>query len=277
MRKWGMLLTAMGLLWLFPFQTAQAAATTKVDDSAQVFTSEQVTELTQKMEPLAQKSKASILIVTTKIYGEADNSREFAEQYILDHVGANENAILFLISPNKRELYISTSGNMIDYMTDKRIDNTLDAVTEEAKLGNYFGAAEAFVDKTNEYFEEGIPGGHYRVDEATGKIIRYKVITPLELGIAVAGALACSLTFFFVSISRYRLRSGTYKYPFHDKSDLKLTAQTDDLLQSFVTTRKIPRSNDSGGGGGMFGGGGGGGSTTHSSGGGTFGGGGRSF
>jgi hypothetical protein len=85
---------------------------------------------------------------------------------------------------------------MIDYMTDKRIDDTLDAVTEEAKYSNYFDAAEIFLDKTNEYFETGVPGGHYRVDEATGKIIRYKVITPLELSIAVIGALVISLRLF---------------------------------------------------------------------------------
>ena len=54
-----------------------------------------------------------------------------------------------------------------------------------------------------------------------------------------------------------------------DGSDLKLTDKTDRLTNSFVTTRRIPKSPPPGSGGG--------GSTTHSSGGGTFGGGGRSF
>jgi uncharacterized protein len=273
MRKWGMFFGALFLLFLGTFQVAEAA-TTAVDDGADLFTSDQVEELNQKMESLSEKSKAAIFIVTTISYGNEDNSRDFSDQYILDHVGKNQNAILFLINSYDREVYISTSGNMIDYMTDKRIDDTLDAVTEEAKYSNYFNAAEIFLDKTNEYFEAGVPGGHYRVDEATGKIIRYKVITPLELSIAVIGALVISLAFFFISISRYRLRSGTYKYPFRDKSILNLTTQTDQLIKSFVTTRRIQRNNNSGGG---FGSGGGGGSTTHSSGGGSFGGGGRSF
>ena len=71
---------------------------------------------------------------------------------------------------------------------------------------------------------------------------------------------------------------GGYKFNYLEKSSIDLTQKEDRLVNSFVTTRRIPRPSDNsgGGGGGGFSGGGGG-STTHSSGGGTFGGGGRSF
>ena len=65
---------------------------------------------------------------------------------------------------------------------------------------------------------------------------------------------------------------GGYKYPYQEKSSIKLTQKEDRLVNSFVTTRRIPRPPKNNGGGGF-----GGGTTTHSSGGGTFGGGGRSF
>lgn len=76
---------------------------------------------------------------------------------------------------------------------------------------------------------------------------------------------------FFVSVRlRYQLKTGTYRYPYRQNAQLDLTERQDQLVNSFVTTRRIPKpSNNNGGGGG--------GSTTNSSGGGTFGGGGRSF
>lgn len=103
------------------------------------------------------------------------------------------------------------------------------------------------------------------MDSETGKITRYKAITPLEMVIAFAAALILSLVFLGINISKYQLKFSSYQYPFREKTTLNLTSRTDQLTNSFITTRRIPKNN------------GGGGSTTHSTGGGTFGGGGRSF
>ena len=75
-----------------------------------------------------------------------------------------------------RKIYISTSGNMIDYMTDARIDDTLDKIWDNMSQGNYFAAAQTFVQETQAFVNKG-SWGHYRVDSETGKITRYKVIT----------------------------------------------------------------------------------------------------
>ena len=65
---------------------------------------------------------------------------------------------------------------------------------------------------------------------------------------------------------------GGYKIPLPRKIQHQIDSKEDRLVNSFVTTRRIPRPPKNNGGGGF-----GGGTTTHSSGGGTFGGGGRSF
>ena len=110
------------------------------------------------------------------------------------------------------------------------------------------------------------------MDRETGKITYYKVLTPLEIGISLLVAAVISIAFFIIVKSRYQLKMGGYKYPYQEKSSIKLTQKEDRLVNSFVTTRRIPRPPKNNGGGGF-----GGGTTTHSSGGGTFGGGGRSF
>lgn len=270
MKKWLIALLFTCFI-AFGFSLQTFAATDSVVDDAGLFTPEQIVRLNEQITPLAEKSKADVFIVTTD-YNDRNSARDYADYYILEHVGRNKNAILFLFDMDNREIYISTSGNMIDYMDDRRVDDTLDLAYESMTSSNYYGAAEAFLTKTDAYFEKGVPGGHYRVDEETGKITRYKSLTTTEIVIALVVAVVLSLVFLGITISKYQLKFGTYKYPFREKSALNLTSRTDQLTNSFVTTRRIPRNNNSGGGG-M----GGGGSSTHSTGGGSFGGGGRSF
>lgn len=257
------------LFLLFGFSMHVQAAEDSIDDQAGLFSVEEINQLKTTIAPIEAKSKARIFIVTNTD-NETDSTR-FADYYMLEKIGKNNNGITFYIDLNQRKFIISTSGNMIDYLTDKRIEQTLDDIEPSMKNGNYFQASQSFLDNTNYYFDQGVPGGHYRVDTETGKITRYKVLTPTEIAIAFIAAIILSAIFFAISVSKYQLKFGTYKYPFREKSALNLTQRNDVLTNSFVTTRRIPRNNSSGGRSG------GGGSSTHSSGGGTFGGGGRSF
>ncbi|MEI5995453.1 TPM domain-containing protein [Candidatus Enterococcus mansonii] len=252
---------------LFSFSMSVQAASDSIDDQASLFTPEETIELKQMITPFETKSKARVFIVTN-----TDNDmdpKRFADYYLLDRIGKDQNGITFYIDMNKRKFIISTSGNMIDYMDDKRINQTLDELSASMESGHYFQAAKSFLKNTAHYFEQGVPGGHYRIDSETGKITRYKSLTKTEIMIALIVAILLSGLFFVASISKYQLKFGTYKYPFREKSHLNLTKRSDTLMHSFITTRRIPKNNSGGGSGG--------GSSTHSTGGGTFGGGGRSF
>lgn len=171
----------------------------------------------------------------------------------------------------QREIYISTSGNMIDYLTDSRIEQILDSVYEGMSEADYIQAARSYLTMSQSFIENGVPRGHYRVDRDTGKITYYNVLTFGEILFAIITAAIISGVVFFIVKSRYQMKSGTYTYPFLEQSNFKLSKKEDRLTNSFITTRRIPKPPANTGGGS------GGGSTTHSSGGGTFGGGGRSF
>lgn len=267
MRKYCFSLLA-AIFLLFSFTMKAQAADDSIDDQASLLTSEEVLQLKEAIRSIEAKTKARIFIVTNTD-NDLDSTR-FADYYMLDRIGKNQNGVTFYIDMNQRKFIISTSGNMIDYLDDKRIENTLDDIEPSMKNGNYFQAAQSFLENTSDYFDQGVSGGHYRVDTETGKITRYKALTTTEMIISFVAAIVLSGIFFAVSISKYQLKFGTYKYPFREKSSLDLTRRNDTLINSFVTTRRIPRNNSNGGSGG-------GGSSTHSTGGGTFGGGGRSF
>lgn len=269
MKKLLALLFSLGMM-LFFAHDVQAA--NSVEDQIGLFTEEEIAALNTAIDSVDEQFKGSMYIVTTN--SSIDDIEEYTDDYLRDKVGNNNNGTVLAIDMRQRQFHISTSGNMIDYLTDKRRDEVLDEIQSAMAAGNYSAAANTYVTNISQYIEAGIPDRQYQVDRDTGKITYYKSITLLEGVIAVAIAAILGLAFFFVTLSRYQLRMGGYKYPYREKANLELTDQNHRLVNSFVTTRRIPRNNGGGGGGGF---GGGGGSTTHSSGGGTFGGGGRSF
>lgn len=242
-------------------------AVSNVEDAANIFEPNQLSQLNEGAKKLGQKIKGGIYIVTTTTNEE--EPRTFANEYLRDKVGNNQNGAVFLIDLNQREMYVATSGNMIDYLTDSRREDFFDKVSSEMSNGDYYRASTIFLEQMTAYVNAGVPGGHYRIDEESGKITYYKTITLLEGLIAFALAFVGSIAFFIIVKSRYQLKLGTYKYPFRQNTQLELTENENRLINSFVTTRRIPKNNSSGGGSG--------GSTTNSSGGGTFGGGGRGF
>lgn len=260
-------LLLLGFLALFNPLKAFAASDT-VDDQANLLTPEERTELSNQADAINEKIKGEVFILTTNT--NTEEPRDFADMQLMDRVGKDNNGALLLLDMNQREIYLSTSGNMIDYLTDKRVDKILDSVTAAMKDSDYYQAGANYLYDTNDFVDAGVPGGSYRVDEKTGKITRYKSIRPFEFIIGLIVAAVAAIAFFVSVRLRYQLKTGTYRYPYRQNAQLDLTERQDQLVNSFVTTRRIPKpSNNNGGGGG--------GSSTHSTGGGTFGGGGRSF
>lgn len=246
------------------------AAENTVTDNAGLFTPSEIQSLSEQADQLNEKIKGEVFIATTN--NGIDDIEYTTDRFLADRIGNDQNGSALMIDMGNRNLHVSTSGNMLDYINDARLDDMLDNIYDQMTAGNYYQAARVYLENAASYVEAGVPGGHYHVDRETGKITYYKVLTPLEIGISLLVAAVISIAFFIIVKSRYQLKMGGYKYPYREKSSIKLTQKEDRLVNSFVTTRRIPRPPKNNGGGGF-----GGGTTTHSSGGGTFGGGGRSF
>lgn len=265
--KYWLLLLLLALAWA---PLTASANSTHIEDGVGLFTAEEIQSLEKKAQDLSDKIKGDVYLVTTNTNSE--EPRKFSDDYLREKVGNNNNGAVLLFDMGQREIYLATSGNMIDYITDSRRENMLDQITPNLADGLSYDAATAYFDQADAYVEAGVPGGHYRIDEETGKITYYKTITWMEGLIALLLAAVAAIAFFVIIKSKYQLKLGTYSYPYQENADVNLTVNENQLVNSFVTTRRIPRNTNN-----LSGGGGGGGSSTHSSGGGTFGGGGRSF
>ena len=259
------------LLFSQPFR---AEAVTIVDDAAQLLSSEEEETLYTQIESLSALLDLDVMVVTTE---DAMNmsSEEYGDHYYLEHCSGDD-GVLYLIDMENREIHISTSGIMIYYLTDARIEQCLDDGYEYVSGSRYASGFQAMIRDTVSYVKSG-EGADYTRDRDTGEIIwlndpgKKRITTTEGLLAGLLGLLAGGGPMAGV-FARYRMKTGGYQYDYRSNHGLNLYRRSDDFRTRRVTSRRIPKNRDGGGG---FGGGGG--STTHSSGGHSFGGGSRKF
>ncbi|MBS7576603.1 MULTISPECIES: TPM domain-containing protein [unclassified Enterococcus] len=256
----------IGLLLSLTFAAKASAAEVGIQDDASLIDDSVEAELLEKMTTEAELLHSGIYILTT--YDATDDNQTYSDNYLASKVGYNNNGIVLVINMNIRNMHISTSGLMIDFWTQSRLNTTLDEIQEDLKASQYDAAVTLFTERVSKYRKEGIPGKSYHIS-ANGKLVIQKAISLTEATIAALIGLIASGAFFITTRLKYQLKLGNYHYDYQENSHIKLIENNDQLIRSFVTTRVIPKPPSNNGGG--FGGG------THSTGGGSFGGGGRSF
>jgi uncharacterized protein len=152
----------------------------RVFDFSALMTQSEITQLTDAIVLLRGQYGMDIVIVTS---GEPEpgKSQEFADGFYDENgfgAGIDSSGILFLIDMNNREFCISTSGLMIRYVTDARLDALLDGAMPYLSEGRYAEGAFAALAQLAVYLEDGIPAGQYNEDE-TGDVDPYATPTPL--------------------------------------------------------------------------------------------------
>lgn len=180
---------------------------------------------------------------------------DFFDQWA-DDTG-QENAIVFTIDIDKRDLYLSGFGTGKTYLDNERIDMVLDQITSHMIDGNYIEAFRDTVMISSEYME-------YRPGVSPENILFkwwFQVAISVILAAVIVGVMAYN--------SGGRVTTNTRTY--FDQTNSRMNSKRDRFRNKTVTKRRKPSNNKKSGGGGGFGGGG----TT--GGGRSFSGGGRSF
>ncbi len=152
----------------------------RVFDFAGLMTQSEIIQLADAIISLRGQYDMDIVVVTSD-EPETGKSQEFADNFYDDNgFGSvfDSSGILFLIDMSNREFCISTSGLMIRYVTDARLDTLLDSVTPYLSVGRYGEGASAALAQLSLYLENGIPDGQYNEDES-GDIDPYVTPTPL--------------------------------------------------------------------------------------------------
>ena len=249
-------LSIMICLLLCLFSCAQAESD-RIMDEAGLFTVAEEEALYSLIEEFQHETGMDFVIYTS------DASHDESQQSIADDLydyggyGLDEenSGILYFIDMYERIPYLSTTGAMIDYMTDERIEAAHEASYNYLASGQYADAAAQMLYSVYGYWESGIPEGQYRYDIITGQVLtaRHKVLTGSEMLVCALIGLVAALLFIKTVQGRYTLKGSTYHYAFRENSDMQLTDSVDDYLRT-TTTRTRKTQSTSGGSSGRSGG-----------------------
>ena len=281
----------MGSMAVWADQTGAVSGQPRVFDQAGLFSETEIIQLEEKIAQCRKSTKKDVVIVSAYADGER-SAEEYADDYY-DYggfgVGKKASGVLLLYymdGPGQPggECYISTTGTMINMLTDERIESILDDVYGDLGNRDFAGAAEHFLEDVKAYVKEGVESGQYTYDRDTGEIVRYHSIRLYEVAIAmvIAGISAGSVCLDIKK--RYAMKQSSREVSnslqaYRADCAFHFSVAGDKMVNKYVRSVPIPRNTSSGSGGrGHSGSSSAGRSTIHtSSSGSSHGGGGRRF
>ena len=256
--------------------SGEEAGDVRVFDQAELFLEEEEEELQQAIDALREKMDMDAAVVTAE--ENPGSAQAYADDFYEAHgfgTGSGHDGALLLIDMDNRELCISTQGKMVRYLTDSRIEAVLDDMYGYAAAGEYYQAAEVFVEDLEICFENGIAADQYNYDSETGKVSRYRSVRWYEALFALAAAAACGGFAVLGVVREYNMRDeesrmeANFKLSYRKDSAFRLGSRVTDLLIGSYVTQQVIASQDRRSGSGRSGGSrslsSGGRSTTHRS------------
>lgn len=259
------------ILAVFGCVTVFAESQQKLIDDADLLTSSEQADITQKLEEASEKTGWDMVIYTNYNGVDKYDMENYTNEYYDNHgfgIGDNKSGIILNVDMNSREMYVITKGDVMYYVSDERNDRMLDAIQAELAGGYYYEAAETFVQYTVDYFEQGKPEDgtftNVEINEKKDHPVTYSL---LHYGIPslIAGAIIALITVLIIH-HKYKNNGKENIYNLNENSKTTLTRKEDVFLTKSVSVTTIQSSSSSGGSSSSRGGG----SSSH-------GGGGRSF
>lgn len=246
-----------------------ALANTQVVDEANLFSADEISQMEEIIQRIADEYQMDVVVLTTYDVSATHSDapiQDYADLYFENNgygLGDDKAGLLYMIDMTNRAPCISTSGVMIDYITDSRLEDLFDVSGDFLSSGQYGKAALRLLNKLESFLVEGREEGSFRYDAETGKRLTglYNKLTEGETMLAaVCGAAVALFMYFYVS-SLYNLKGNTYSYNVDANTDCQITNAQERFVRE---TRRVVR-NQSGNGGSRGGSGGGNGSRVHTS------------
>ena len=152
MRKTGWLAGLFLVLFLMVPAPVKAEKELVVDQ-AELFDEVQEQEIREKAGEMSEAWKQDYVVVTVR-EATGKTSEEYADDYYDSH-DYSENGALFLIDLYNNNVWISTSGSMIRFLTDDRIQSVIDAGYGNLKIQQYGDGILQMLDQTERYYHVG--------------------------------------------------------------------------------------------------------------------------
>ncbi len=249
----------------------------KIYDFANLISDEEEKILFDKIENYIEKYKMDFVLLTIDRNNKMSTERYGEDFFIFNYFGFEDkkrSGSLFILDMQNRNYHLVTSGSMIKYLDDARIDDILDSVFDDIKGQNYFTAFERVISKLDNYGTSVPSSNTGIIIDSNG--VPHRAKRPSIL-ISIIMGLIIAFAYVMINISKHKgivLATGAAQYLDSNKTDIyKKNDKMISTHTSVVTIPKDPPSSHGSSGSHHIGG-----SSFHSGGGGhSFGGGGRHF
>lgn len=222
-----------------------ALAAQPIIDRADLFSADEESVILSTIEHFRTLTGMDFVVVTSN--ENTGTSQQNVADELYDRggfgLGENKSGILYYIDMYERIPYLSTAGDMIDYMTDERIEAAHENSYDELGEGDYAGAVLEMLKSVAYYVGLGIPEGQYQYDIITGQKLTaaHKALTSTEMLVCALVAVVAALLFIMNVQGRYKLKGSTYEYSMRDNVQMNLTAKEDQYLHSTTTRTRKPK------------------------------------
>lgn len=250
------------LIFILSFGIIVSAYVNPVVDEAMLLSQDEKEKLISVIDEFREKYNMDAAIVTSNNLN-GKSPRDYADDYY-DYngygLGNEKSGLLLLIDMDGRNIWISTTGEAIEYFSDNRIESIINDISKYLSNEEYFDGCNMFLTDIKYYIDKGIPEGQYTYseEESTTKIIF----------IALGTAAIISIVMCVLVVNSYKNSKSISTVNYVDHNSISFTRRRDTFVNTFTTRTKIERNNNNGSGG----------SSTHtSSSGSTHGGGGGKF
>ena len=225
---------------------AQGIVENYVFDYAGLLSLDELFELETQIADMKEKTGWDIFAVTTD-YAEGKSAMAYADDFYDGRTAEDSDGILVLIDMDNREIYVSTCGEAIRYLTDARIERILDDGFYYVSNGEYASCLSVMLSTAEYYYDAGIQESQYNYDVETGAVSEYRTLTWMEVVPVFLLAVVVGLVIYFSVVKSYSLKGGRYEYPYMKYGKLDLTSHQDQFLRAHTTHQRIQTSSSSGG------------------------------
>ena len=230
-------------------------------DGAGLLTESEGQELLEQLDEISERQQVDVVVVTVNSL-EGATPMEYADDFYDEYgygFGEEKDGILFLISMEERDWYMSTSGFGITAFTDAGLEYLSDMIVSDLSEGDYAWAFTTFAEMCDDYITQAQTGEPYDVDHLPKD--------PLVLLVFLVFALVAGFVIALIATGIMRLKlksvySQTEADSYAKKGSLKLTTKNDLYLYKKVDRREKPKEVNTSSSGSTRSSGG---STTHTS------------
>lgn len=248
------------LLLALMLPCAALANNEMVIDDAGLFTVFEIGDMETIIQRIEAEYQMDIAVLTTYDVPSSYSDyviQDYADTYFEQHgygLGEDEAGLLYMIDMTNRAPCISTSGVMIDYINDDRLETLFNVSYDDLAVGDYGRAAVAVLQYLERFLEEGRLEGSFRYDAETGQRLSglYNALTGTEMLIAAAVGLVAALVMFSSVNGTYNLKGSTYRYDASSNASCRFTKDDEQFLrQSTNVIRHTSNNGGRSGGGGI--------------------------